>query len=136
RYLLAKWPSLPVPGVDRMAKPAAGGIELMRVALGGPGAVLIGIMVAVATLTSINATIFTGARTNYALGRDVKAFAALSRWNPRTSAPTTALLVQSGIALALIVLGAFTRDGFQSMVDFTAPVFWFFFLSTGISLFV
>src|SRR5690606_21662135 len=61
---------------------------------------------------------------------------ALSRWNPRTSAPTTALLVQSGIALALIVLGAFTRDGFQSMVDFTAPVFWFFFLATGISLFV
>jgi amino acid transporter len=35
-----------------------------------------------------------------------------------------------------IGLGAFTRDGFQSMVDFTAPVFWFFFLSVGIALFV
>jgi len=135
-YLLVNWSFLHVLGMDRMAASAAVGIDLMRVTLGEPGEFLIGIMVAMATLTSINATIFTGARTNYALGRDVKAFAALSRWNPRTSAPTTALLVQSGIALALIVLGAFTRDGFQSMVDFTAPVFWFFFLSTGISLFV
>src|SRR5690606_18427967 len=31
---------------------------------------------------------------------------------------------------------ATTRDGFESMVEFTAPVFWFFFLATGIALFV
>src|SRR5690606_11858206 len=88
-----------------------------------------------ATLTSINATIFTGARTNYALGRDFKLFYGLRKWNKNVSAPINALMVQGLIALALIGLGAFTRDGFQAMVDFTAPVFWFFFLATGISLF-
>ena len=33
-------------------------------------------------------------------------------------------------------MGAFARDGFESMVNYTAPVFWFFFLLVGISLFI
>jgi amino acid transporter len=40
------------------------------------------------------------------------------------------------IGLALIVFGAATRDGFQAMVDYTAPVFWFFMLLVGVGLFV
>src|SRR5690606_9470633 len=83
-----------------------------------------------------NATIFTGARTNYALGRDFKAFSWLGKWNHKTSSPIPALLTQGIVSLALIGLGAMTRDGFQSMVDFTAPVFWFFFLAIGVSLMV
>ena len=35
-----------------------------------------------------------------------------------------------------VVLGAATRNGFQSMVDYTAPVFWSFLLLVGISLMV
>ncbi|WP_257656449.1 APC family permease [Parapedobacter lycopersici] len=135
-YLLVNWAFLRALGVERMAASAAVGIDLMRVTLGEPGVFLIGIIVIMATLTSINATIFTGARTNYALGRDFKLFAPLGKWNARTSAPVNALMVQGIVALALIGLGAFTRDGFQSMVDFTAPVFWFFFLAIGVALFV
>jgi len=33
-------------------------------------------------------------------------------------------------------LGAVARQGFQTLVDFTAPVFWGFFLLTGVALFV
>lgn len=40
------------------------------------------------------------------------------------------------ISLALVALGAVTRSGFATMVDYTAPVFWFFFVLTGLSLFV
>jgi amino acid transporter len=36
----------------------------------------------------------------------------------------------------LVVLGSLQRDGFKTMVDYTAPVFWFFFLLTGVSLFI
>src|SRR5690606_13239442 len=38
--------------------------------------------------------------------------------------------------LALIVLGSVVRRGFATMVEYTAPVFWGFFLLTGLSLFV
>jgi amino acid transporter len=46
------------------------------------------------------------------------------------------LFFQGAIAIVLVLLGTFTRDGFVTMVDFTAPVFWFFFLLAGLSLFV
>ena len=44
--------------------------SVMQAAFGPFGAQLIGVIVGVATLTSINATMIVGARTNYALGRD------------------------------------------------------------------
>ena len=50
--------------------------------------------------------------------------------------PANALWVQGAVALALVGVGTLTRQGFESMVDYTAPVFWLFFLAAGISLFV
>ncbi len=135
-YLLINAAFLRALGMERMAASDAVGVDLMRVTLGEPGVFLIGVLVALAALTSVNATIFTGARTNYALGRDFKAFRWLGKWHAKTSSPVHALLAQGTVALVLIGLGAMTRDGFQAMVDFTAPVFWFFFLATGVSLFV
>ncbi len=52
------------------------------------------------------------------------------------SAPIAALYLQGAIALFLILLGTLTRQGFSTMVDYTAPVFWFFFLLSGVSLFL
>lgn len=135
-YLLVNWAFLHALGVERMAASEAVGIDLMRVTLGETGVFLIGVLVVMATLTSINATIFTGARTNYALGKDFAVFRKLAQWDTEKATPVNALLLQGVIALLLIGLGALTRDGFQSMVDFTAPVFWFFFLAVGIALFV
>ena len=84
----------------------------------------------------MNATIFTGARTNYAWGQDFRALRFLGFWHEQAGTPTNALLVQALISLALLALGAWTRQGFSTMVDYTAPVFWFFFLLTGLSLFI
>jgi amino acid transporter len=108
----------------------------MRAVAGPTGARVVSALIAAAALTSMNATIVTGSRTAFALGRDVRVFRPLGRWNRRTAAPTVALTVQAGIVLALIALGAASRRGFETMVEYTAPVFWTFFLLTGISLFV
>jgi len=97
---------------------------------------LISIAVAVAAITSANATILTGARTSYALGRDWPLFSMLGRWDGAAGVPRNAMLVQAAIALALVALGTWTRRGFETMVDYTAPVFWLFFFLTGMSLFV
>ena len=70
------------------------------------------------------------------MGKDFPAFRILSVWDEKASGPVNAFLVQGVISLALVGLGLFTREGFETIVEFTAPVFWFFFLMTGISLFV
>ena len=135
-YLLVNLAYLKGLGLSGMARSSALAGDLMRVSLGEGGVVLISLLVSISALTSANATIFTGARTNYALGRDFRVFRALGKWNAQASSPVNALLVQGLIALALLGLGLFTRKGFETIVEYTAPVFWFFFLMVGISLFV
>lgn len=135
-YLLINLAYLKGLGLTGMAQSPAVAADLMKQAFGEPGAKFISILVVVCTLDSINATIFTGARTNFALGQDVAAFRWLGVWQDRQSTPTAAYLFQGAISLALVGLGTVTRDGFKTMVDYTAPIFWFFFLLSSISLLV
>ncbi len=123
-------------GVEGMAKSEAVAAELLRVAFGRTGEALIAVAVAVASLTSINATMIVGARTNFAVGRDWPVLHALGRWHPERGVPTAALYAQSAFALALVVFGGSLRGGFQTMVDYTAPVFWTFFFLCSIALII
>ena len=135
-YMLVNMAYLKVLGLANMAGSEAVAVDLMQATVGQGGVLLIGILVAISSLTSANATIFTGARTNYALGRDFRFFDWLSQWNSHRAAPVNAFLIQGAISLALISLGLITRNGFETMLEYTAPVFWFFFLLVGISLFI
>lgn len=123
-------------GLEAVAKSEAVAADLMRSAFGETGALFISLLIAIATLGATNANIFTGARTNYALGQDFRLFSFLGKWRRSANTPKNALLVQGAIALALVLLGTFTRNGFATMIDYTAPVFWFFFLLSGVSLFM
>lgn len=135
-YLLFNGALLAVLGLEAMRGSKAVAVDLMAVLLGDWGALALGLVIITAALSTLNATIFTGARTNYALGRDFPALGYLGRWNGRTMTPVGALLVQGAIALGLILLGAVTRGGFTTMVEFTAPVFWGFLFLIGLSLMV
>lgn len=135
-YLLVNFAYLKGLGLSGMAKSEAVAADLLRNAWGEMGAKFISVLIAISALGAMNATIFTGARTNFAWGRDFKALGFLGVWNERASTPSNALLVQGLISLGLVALGAWTRQGFSTMVDYTAPVFWFFFLLTGLSLFI
>ena len=135
-YLLANLAYLRGLGLSGMAASESVAADLLRAALGDVAALVISLLVAIAALTSANATVFTGGRGAYALGRDFPIFRFLGRWDGRADAPVRALLVQGAVALALVVLGAVARHGFETMVDYTAPVFWLFFMLVGVSLIV
>lgn len=123
-------------GLAGMQASKAVGADVMQAAFGPFGAQLIGAIVGIATLTSINSTMIVGARGNYALGRDWPQLGFMSRWQGERNVPLVAFLVQGAIALALVGFGTLQQDGFSTMVEFTAPVFWFFFLLTGVALLV
>jgi amino acid transporter len=135
-FLLVNFAYLKGLGLSAIASSEAVAADLMRQALGEVGAQFISLLIAVSALGAIQGTIFTGARTNYALGQDWKLFSWLGHWDERTQTPLNALMVQGTIALALILLGTLTRSGFATMVEYTAPIFWFFLLLTTLSLFV
>ena len=135
-YVLLNLAYLNVLGLAGMKASRAVAADLMQATLGGGGAVVLSLIVVAAALSTLNATVFTGARTNYAVGRDFAMFRALGVWRERSNTPVNALLVQGAIALVLVFLASFTPDGFETMVIYTAPAFWLFFLLTGVSLFV
>jgi len=135
-YILINWTFLAALGVGGVASSKAVAADVVHRALGAPGARLIGLLVVVSSLTSANAAIFTGARTCYALGRDFRAFSVVGRWRTASGTPANALLAQGALALALIAVGGFTRRGFETMVEYTAPVFWLFLFLTGVGLIV
>lgn len=135
-YLLVNFAFLRGLGLEGMAGSNAVAGDLLGLAFGHTGIVIISLMVATAALTSANATIFTGARSNYALGRDFSGFSFLGKWKSRFKGPVNAFLVQAAISLVLVSFGFFSRSGFETMIDYTAPVFWFFLLLVGISVFV
>src|SRR3954462_1713651 len=135
-YLLVNLAYLAVLGHSGIKASKAVAADVMRALTGDRGAVLLALIVCVSVLTTINAAIFTGARTSYALGRDFHFLRALGRWRDAGSTPANALLLQGAITLVLVGASALTPDGFNAMVAYTSPVFWTFFLLTGVTLFI
>jgi basic amino acid/polyamine antiporter, APA family len=135
-YGLTNFAFLASFGLEGLRRTNAAGADLMRLLAGEAGAILLSLIVISAALSTLNGTIFTGARVYHAMGKDFQILAKLGTWNSRGENPANGILLQGVIALLLVALGATTRDGFQSMVDYTAPVFWTFLFLVGISLFV
>ncbi|HUF94315.1 MAG TPA: amino acid permease [Candidatus Limnocylindria bacterium] len=135
-YVLVSWALLRVLGLGGLAASSTAAADVMQQSMGHAGAQFVSLLIVVAAITSANATIFTGARSAWAFGRDVPLFAPLGRGHRRAHTPVNALLAQGAVALALVLFGALTRNGFETIVEYTAPVFWLFFLLTGVSLLV
>ncbi|MFQ3596009.1 MAG: amino acid permease, partial [Sphingomonadaceae bacterium] len=125
-YLAVNLAYLAGLGRDGLAAATAPAALVAGRVLGEAGAAVIAAVVALASLSTLNVTTITGARAMCALGRDLPALGPLGHWDAGRSVPVTALLVQGGVALLLVLVGAFTRDGFEAMVAFSAPVFWAF----------
>ena len=123
-------------GLHAMARSDAVAADLLKAVWGSGGEKLISIMIAIAALTSVNGSIIVGARSNYALGKDWPIFRYIGHWDESSGSPRNAMLVQGGIALALVGLGAFQKAGFKGLVEYSLPVFWGFFLLIGIAIFV
>jgi len=135
-YFLAAWAYLYVLGFEGLQKSNAIAADVMRTAFGPSGAALIALFVCGSAISTLNATIFTGARVYYALGRDLPGLKFFGVWSARGENPSNAFLLQGAIALALVGLGAFSRNGFKTMVEYTSPVFWLFMTMVAGSIFI
>lgn len=135
-FLLMNLAFLNILGLDGIRQPGAIGVRAVREVFGPTGASVLAIIVCSAALSTLNGTIFTGARLYRAVGHDIPLLRGLTIGRGRSDTPVAALLTQGIIAIALVSFGALTRDGFESMVQYSAPIFWLFLLLVGISYFV
>jgi amino acid transporter len=135
-YFLVALAYLKVMGFEGLQKSSAIAADVMQAAFGPKGATLIALFVCGSAISTLNATIFTGARVYYALGRDLPGLKFFGIWSARGENPSHAFLLQGAIALALVGLGAVSRNGFKTMVEYTSPVFWLFMTMIAVSIFI
>ncbi|MEY3522089.1 MAG: hypothetical protein RLZZ177_2804 [Pseudomonadota bacterium] len=133
-YLLVNTALLFGLGLNGLSQSKTAAGDLLGLAFGPWAQKALGLFVAIAALTSINATMFVGARTNFAVGSDWKALRKLGQWELDIGSPKQALTLQALISMGLIALGTQEADGFSAMVEFTAPVFWGFLFLVGLAL--
>jgi basic amino acid/polyamine antiporter, APA family len=135
-YLLINLAYVRGLGLKGMGQSDALAADLVGRLFGQGGVQFISLLIIVSALGAINACILTGGRTNYTLGQDFSLFASLGIWHGPSNTPRNALLFQGAISLVLVLFGTLAHKGFVTMVEYTAPVFWCFFLLAGLSLFV
>lgn len=133
-YVLTNIALLEIFGLQGLRDTPALGAAVMQLAAGPYAAALLSLTICATALSTINGTIITGARVYYALGRDVPRLQALAGWSARNETPVSALIVQGVITLALVALGAFSQNSVQTMVAYTAPVFWLFMMLVAASV--
>jgi amino acid transporter len=157
-YLLVIYAYLSVLGFEGARQTATPATDVM-LRVGAWGGTSISLLVMISALGAINGLILTGSRVYASLGAEHRIFALLGRWNQRRGAPVVSLTTQCAISLLLVVAVGTARGraaidrtlellgfselpwdkyfgGFETLVAGTSPVFWGFFLLTGLAFFV
>lgn len=122
-------------GLEGMGASQAIASDLLHLALGEAGSVLISVLICITCLSAVNGMIFTEARIYYALGQEHRLYRILGNWSRKLDAPVWSLAAQAVITIILIVLIGANENAFERLVVFSAPLHWFFFLLTGLALF-
>jgi amino acid transporter len=135
-YLLVNAAFVNVLGLDGFSSSPSAATELLRLAFGEYGAIVIALLICITCLGNINGMIFTGARIYYALGTEHALYRWLGDWNETLDAPVRALTLQGLVTLGLIVAFAASGNAFERLVIFSAPFFWFFFTLVAFALFI
>ncbi|MEA5412116.1 amino acid permease [Synechococcus sp. BA-120 BA3] len=135
-YLVFNLSLLSALGLTGLAQSSAAAVDVLGQSFGRWAELAVVMLIGAAALTSINATMVTGARANHALSQDWQALGILGGWQRQRSLPTRSFLVQSLISTALIAIAAVQPDGFTAIVEYTAPLFWAFLTLISLSLII
>lgn len=110
--------------------------DVLSASFGPWGARAISLLICISCLGAMNGMIFTGARVCYALGKNDPLFGWLGKWNEQLGVPIRALVVQAGVTIVLVIGFGLWKDGFKTLVIFTGPFFWGFFVLVSLALIV
>ena len=120
---------LPAATVAASPRPASDAVALV---LGALGASIVSAGMALSMLVTLNGTTMSGARVPFAAARDGYFFPSVAKVHPRFLTPSVAILLQLGLAVALLLVG----QNFRQL--FTLAIFaeWLFYMITSSTVFV
>jgi len=158
-YLAVNAAYLRVLGFEAARLSPTPAADVFDAAFGASGRAAVSVLVMLSALGAVNGMILTGSRVYATLGEDYPAVRWLARWSLRRGTPLVAIAIQSAAAIVLILsVGTPTGQalvdrllsavgvpvlpwdkyfgGFETLLAGSAPVFWSFFLLTGVAVLV
>jgi APA family basic amino acid/polyamine antiporter len=108
-YLLLCGAFLVVLGLGGLRGAFEAGTQTARALFGAEAEWAVALLIAVAIIGSLNATVLGGARIAFAMARDQILPKKVARVHRRTQVPTRALVLQAAFASALILSGTFAQ---------------------------
>jgi basic amino acid/polyamine antiporter, APA family len=105
--------------------------EVMRHALGGLGAKLIAVAIAISTIGFLSQAMLTFPRVYFAMAEDGVLPSAVGRLGERSRAPGAAIVLQGAVIIAVVLLGTF-----EQILSYVVVMDWLFFGLTASCIFV
>ncbi len=130
-YLATNVACLRVLGPAGLAGTGTPASDVMRQALGEPGARLIAVGIAISTFGFLSQGMLTTPRVYFAMARDGIFFSALGRVHPRTAAPIAAIVLQ-GLAAALLACSG----SYETILNYVVSVDFIFYGLAGCCIFI
>jgi APA family basic amino acid/polyamine antiporter len=110
-------------------RPASDAVALVAGAL---GASIVSAGMALSMLVTLNGTTMSGARVPFAAARDGYFFSSIAEVHPRYLTPARAILLQLGLAIALLLVG----ENFRQLFSLAIFAEWLFYMITASTVFV
>ncbi len=120
-YLLISFAFLYVLPLEKIVSNTAFVAQFGGALFGNAGARVLSVCVLLSVLGGLMALTMAAPRVYYAMARDGAFFPAFGRLHPRFGTPVHAILLQTGMALVVLTLGAFDR--ILAYIIFSAVVF-------------
>jgi APA family basic amino acid/polyamine antiporter len=120
---------LPAAAVAATPRPASDAVALV---MGGLGASIVSAGMALSMLVTLNGTTMSGARVPFAAARDGYFFPSVAKIHPRYLTPSAAILLQLGLAVALLLVG----ENFRQLFSLAIFAEWLFYMITASTVFV
>ena len=121
--------AMPASVIAASARPAS---DTTGLVFGTFGAAIVSAGMALSMLVTLNGTTMSGARVPFAVARDGYFFSALAKVHPRFHTPSTAIVVQAILSIALLLLGG----NFKQLFSLAIFAEWLFYMIAGSTIFV
>jgi basic amino acid/polyamine antiporter, APA family len=130
-YVLVNLALVYILPIQQMAASSSVASDAATIAWGTIGGMIITLMVVISTLGTTNSNVLATARVTCAWSEENRVFSRAGIIHKRNGTPGNALLINAGWSCFLIMSGSF-----DMLTDMLVFVSWFFYMMSGIGLFV
>lgn len=130
-YLLASFAYLHILGPDALAVTKTPAADVMRVAFGNPGAVVVALAIATSTLGFMSSAVLLAPRVYFQMAYDGLFFKQIASVNPRTHVPTAAIALHGTIAAIYAATGSY-----ELILNWIAAWIWLFSMLCAFAIFI